>query len=114
MERLREIREKMGWSQRRLAHEVGCSQQAILDYEKGRRTPAGDILVRMAVALGVSASYLLGKSDSPKREDRLPDEWVQAVERWVSKGYKPADLEQALLSWEVARGKLAPEQLRGV
>lgn len=104
MERLKQVRERMGWSQRRLADEVGCSQQAILDYEKGRRRPAGDILVRLAVALGVSGSWLLGESDDPTRNDRLPRGWVQAVEGWIAIGLTPSDVQQAVRAWRVARG----------
>lgn len=67
--------------------------------------PSGDVLVRLAHVLGVSSAYLLGKTDSPERDDRLPPDWVQTVERAIAKGLSPEDVERAIRMLLVALGK---------
>lgn len=105
MKRLREIREARGLSQSGLAKRVGITQQAVAQYEAGGRTPTGDILVRIAQALGVSSSYLLGLTDTPERDDHLPPEWEQVVEEAMSSGFSPDDVRRALRMLRVALGK---------
>jgi len=110
MKRLRECRESLGWSQRKLAELVGCSQQAIQDYEKGRRSPGGDIQVRLSVELGFDIPYLRGETEAPGRADRLPQQWVQAVEWFMAIGLTTDDAIQAVRAWLVAHGREVAEQ----
>lgn len=105
MQRLRERREAMGWSQRQLAEKAMCSQQAVASYEKGERMPSGDVLVRLARFLGVSSAYLLGLSDSPERDDRLPENWVAVVEEAMSQGFSPDDVRRAIRGLRVMLGQ---------
>lgn len=58
--RLRTAREARGLTQVDLAARTGIVQNALSHYECGRREPSLDNLRRLAVALGVSAGYLLG------------------------------------------------------
>jgi len=58
--RLAEIRSDAGFSQSSLAAAVGTSQSAISQLESGERQPSFDMLRRLANALGVSTSHLLG------------------------------------------------------
>lgn len=109
MKRLREVREQRGLSQSELARRVGVSQRAISSYENGERTPAGDILVRISHVLGVSSAYLLGMTDDPKRDDRLPPDWEAVVEEALRDGFSPDDVRKALKMLRVALGKEAPE-----
>lgn len=92
MERIRELRERRGLSQDALADRAGISQQAIAHYEKGDRTPAADVLCNIADALGVESDYLLERSESPIRENRLPQVWVETVHRAVELGLTPRDV----------------------
>jgi transcriptional regulator with XRE-family HTH domain len=57
--RLRRARTARGWTQMRLAAEVGLSQDAVSLYERGRRTMRVDTLVAVAQALNVPLSSLL-------------------------------------------------------
>lgn len=46
-------RSALGYSQKRLAAKVGCSQQVIASLESGDRTPSADMLDRICQALGL-------------------------------------------------------------
>ena len=60
MTRLKEIRQKKRLTQQALADLVGVTRVTIARYEIGDRDPKGTTLVRIARALGVSTSDLLG------------------------------------------------------
>lgn len=51
--RIREHREKYGISQSQLGRKVALSEAAINRYERGRRKPSKEIMMRIAEALGV-------------------------------------------------------------
>jgi len=56
--RLRQARNAAGLSLRALADRVGVSQTAILKYEQGRISPASDLLMRLAKAVGLPVDHL--------------------------------------------------------
>jgi transcriptional regulator with XRE-family HTH domain len=66
VERLREWREKRGWSQRELARLCGLGEAQVSKYENGHTDPSASVLKAMCIQLGVSADYVLGLSDSPR------------------------------------------------
>lgn len=103
MTRVKEARLAAGLSQEELARRAGISRAAIAQYESARpRMPAGDILVRLSEVLGVSEGYLIGRTDSPKREDRLPQDWVQAVEEAMAQGYTSEEVKRVLRAFRRA------------
>jgi transcriptional regulator with XRE-family HTH domain len=59
-ENLRTARRRTGLSQKQLAVAVGVSQAMVSQLERGEKSPSLDLFERIAYALGVSASYLLG------------------------------------------------------
>lgn len=65
-ERLRDTRDLIGFSQKRVADELGITSAAYQNYEVGRRRPTFEILPRLAVLFRVSADYLLGLTDEPR------------------------------------------------
>ena len=71
-ERIRRIREDQGLSQEDLANRMDTSQSAVSQLEKGDRNPSYRTLRKLAEALGVPVSYLLGDSEglelSPEEE----------------------------------------------
>lgn len=71
VERLADCRKKLGLKKYQAATLVGVSQPTYVRYEQGIRQPSMQILREMAVALGTSADYLLGKGRSSK-----PDTYV--------------------------------------
>jgi transcriptional regulator with XRE-family HTH domain len=59
---LKELRNKKGISQGRLAKEVGVSAGNVSDWETGKTKPGYNALAELARFFGVSADYLLGIS----------------------------------------------------
>lgn len=57
--RVRELRERLGFSQERLAERAGLHFTYISGIERGRRSPGLNILVRLAKALSVSLPVLV-------------------------------------------------------
>lgn len=57
------LRKKAGMSQLQLAKKLNVSPSAIGMYEQGRRMPAIDILIQMALLFGVSLDYLITGSE---------------------------------------------------
>jgi transcriptional regulator with XRE-family HTH domain len=62
-ETLKTLRRAKGWSQTRLARESGVSQTYISDLEAGRSNPTVPVLKRLAAALGVRVSDLIGEGE---------------------------------------------------
>lgn len=73
--RIREHRERLGWSQEKLARLTDTSTQQISRLEKSQRRLADDWLKRLAAAMGVSKADLLTDalvtSSAPPRESDL-------------------------------------------
>lgn len=62
MLRLKELREGLGYTQAKMAEELGCLQTTYQRYESGDRTPSYEVLLRVSDAFNVSVDYLLGKN----------------------------------------------------
>jgi len=65
-DRLRQLREQQGYSQRELARLCGFSATQIFKYENGQSDPTSVNLTKMADCLNVSADFLLGRIDDPR------------------------------------------------
>lgn len=61
--RLSDLRRQAGFSQRQAAVELGISQALLSHYENGLREPKLDFIVRVCDYYGVSADYILGRTD---------------------------------------------------
>lgn len=62
-ERLKELREENGMTQKQIAAKLGISSVAYLRYEKSQREPSLSMLAEIAKIFNVSTDYLLGVSD---------------------------------------------------
>ena len=60
---LAEERKKRGMSQRKAAADLGISQALLGHYENGAREPGLQFVCRACDYYGVTADYLLGRSD---------------------------------------------------
>lgn len=62
-QRLKELREEKGYTQKQLADKFGINSVTYLHYEKEQREPPLSLLADIAKFYGVSVDYLLGLSD---------------------------------------------------
>lgn len=62
-QRLRELREEKGFTQKELAKELNIHSVTYLHYEKDQREPPLTLLAKIAKFYDVSVDYLLGLTD---------------------------------------------------
>lgn len=62
-ERLKELREERGLTQKECAEQLGLNSVTYLHYEKDQREPPLALLAEFARFYGVSVDYLLGLTD---------------------------------------------------
>lgn len=95
IENLKYLRQKKGWSQKRLAEALSLSQQSINKYENHDVEPDIEILMRMADLFDTSVDFLIGHSTvecaiEPVETYDLNEEEGELIERFrrLSKGQK--------------------------
>lgn len=93
-DRIREARKNAGHTQASLAELIGIHYKNISRWEAGEYTPEVENLMLLAKALNVSADYLLGLSDDPKRAARESDFSQDEVE--IIMALRRGDLKSAL------------------
>lgn len=64
--RIRELRIEKGITQKKLADLLDISQQAVANYEKGKRIPKKELQEKLATIFNMPASYVLGIGFSTK------------------------------------------------
>lgn len=73
MNRIRELRQSMGWTQAQLGARVGMAKTTISGYEKGDHQVDPEMICKLCDLFGCTSDYLLGRSPSPlpviSRED---------------------------------------------
>lgn len=83
-ERLRELRISQGISQVELAKKLGVTKQSVSNWENDNIQPSIEMLIKIAVCLGVSTDYLLGlKSDQTIDVSALSPEIAGHIRRLV-------------------------------
>ena len=63
-ERLRELREKHGLTQKELGNALNVTSQTISNYEIGKREPEISEFIKLADYFGVSIDYLIGRTNT--------------------------------------------------
>lgn len=71
--RLVELRESAGISRQQLADSIGISRASIEYYEKDKRHPDTDTIIKIAQYFHVTTDYLLGLSITPTKNQKLSD-----------------------------------------
>lgn len=75
---IKELRVKKGWSQDDLAERMGMNRVNISNYETGKiKSVPSETLKKFADVFGVSADYLLGKTEN---SDRPESEFLKKLE----------------------------------
>ena len=64
--RIRDLREDLDLTQKKMAAILNCSQQVYSNYELGQRDIPTDILIKLSQFHHVSTDYILGLTDNPK------------------------------------------------
>ena len=83
-QRLARIREERGFTQKDIAKRTGLIQTLVSDYERGRLRLAADMIVRFAVALGITTDELLQpkvrKAAPPRKISRKVLQRLERIE----------------------------------
>lgn len=64
-QRLKQIREEQGLTQKQFAEKIGSTERGIRKYEAGDSEPAFRVILSILDNIDVSADYLLGRTDKP-------------------------------------------------
>jgi len=70
--RLQCLRNEYGYTQQYVCDKMNIEQSTLANYEKNRRIPKGDMLVRFADFYRTSVDYLLGRTE--ERHDKITPE----------------------------------------
>ena len=62
--RIRSLRERRDWTQKKLSEKTGINQSVFNRIESGERKVRSDELTKIAEALDIKVDYLLGKVDA--------------------------------------------------
>lgn len=71
---LKNLREKHGISQKKLADAIDVSQASIGYWEKGERTPSAEAVQRLATYFNISMAELMGVGNIAERGLKILDE----------------------------------------
>ena len=73
MNNIAKIRKERGFTQKQVALELNVSCPTVSDWEKGKKNPNHENLLKLAHLLSVSTDYLLGISTANTVDDNLLD-----------------------------------------
>lgn len=88
-ERLKELRKQAHLTQVELAKRLGIGQSSYADWERGKKKPTQENLVKIAQILDVSIDYLVG--NSVEKSDELGN--IELLFRMNSKGLTEEEKE---------------------
>lgn len=91
-DRIREVRENLGWTQERLATDAGISKGFLSDVENNKRSISAEYVLKIANALGASLEYLLRGESGKEERDREPIQIPAELSKAASeRGWSYAD-----------------------
>lgn len=79
MIRLKTLRNEKGYNQTYVAKQLGITQQAYANYERGARQPDNETLVKLADLFNVSVDYILGRTDDRNPNNSL-DKQLEGID----------------------------------
>lgn len=92
-DRIREIRQSLGWTQDRLAREAQISKSFLCEVENNKSDLSGDKLLKLATVLNASLDYLMKGEQVPNRDMakpiQVPPELSEVAEE-IGLSYKEA------------------------
>lgn len=87
VDRLREARERLGWSQRELARRCGIGEVQVSRYEAGAGDPSVANIKLMAETLELSTDYLLGLTDAHNGHLELKEDELVMLDAYRRAGW---------------------------
>ena len=91
-DRVKELRTTNGLSQRAFAERIGVSPTTVVSYEKGGKTPAYDILVKIAGEFGISLDWLCEITADTAKRDLTAADCVRMIVQLIDT-YPDADMK---------------------
>lgn len=88
-ERLKELRKEAHLTQVELAKQLGIGQSSYADWERGKKNPTQENLMKIAQFFDISLDYLVGNID--EKEDGLDN--IELLFRMNSKGLTEEEKE---------------------
>jgi transcriptional regulator with XRE-family HTH domain len=107
MERIKELREERGMTQKELAEALGIDRTAIAKYESGASGAKSEMLEKLATFFGVSTDYLLGRTNRKAPVHELSDGYEDAELREYLQQIK--DDPSTRMMFDLARGATLEE-----
>lgn len=101
-ERISELLEKNGLSQRELAERVDVTEVSMSRYIKGDRVPKGPVIARIASALHTTSDYLLGQ-EREEDPELVYDQTRRAIMRHASQWSQKQKAELVMALFEANR-----------
>jgi len=80
-ERLKQEREKRGWSQTELAEKIQVSRQAVSKWETGKNYPSIEVIIDLSDLFGITIDELL-RSDEELKAKVIQDSKQLAYPKW--------------------------------
>ncbi len=85
MNRIKELREARGWSQRELAERLGCVSMTVCRYEADADKLYPSLMEKLAGIFEVTPSDLLGWNTAPPLDVALLAQALLVTEDWLSR-----------------------------
>jgi len=92
--RIAEFRKRHGYSQEALAEKMGITRKQISDYETGKANLSHEMIIRVALALGMSSDILLGLKNAQASGEEIPLRFSRRMREIQS---LPEDKKKAIL-----------------
>lgn len=84
MNRIKELRLNLGYTQKNIAEVLGCNQTAVGKYEREELEPNIDVLSKLADFFNCSIDYIVGREDDFGFIQSSADEYTSAEKRIIS------------------------------
>ncbi len=96
-DRIRQHRQKLGYTQERLSSEASISKGFLSDVETGTRNPSAEYLLRIADALGVSLDYLMKGGGEPSESSSKKIQFPESLTNFALEKKLPFSVVKAIL-----------------
>jgi transcriptional regulator with XRE-family HTH domain len=107
MNRLKELREEMNWTQDYLGNLLNVKRAAISKYENGRIPLTDDTLIKLCNIFNVSSDYILGISDDRGQKPSNEEPFADEIENLSSESKKELEkyIKLLKLKEDIDKGK---------